>query len=563
MSEINKNQSDDLINDPDIENDSDAGKSTITYKCEKCEKNYKNKYRYKNHSCKKDDNAIINSLFNSISARITDNTLKATLIEKIVETFDKSLKIKLIRKISQNLDISEDIKIVKKESQQIDNNKDNNGIINLHKISDVIISEDIKIVKKASQPIDNKDNNGIINLHKMSDVIISEDTKIVEKTSQQIDNNGIINLCNISDTIEDKDLLDKIISDIFIKKYVTKMKRLMLDLTENADKRNKIDIDDYIAIAQNDLKHNMIIDEINDIIFNTCIYFFGKVYFSRNELSKNVIYVSTLRLQDSFYIYEKNKWKKQGNINLLSKIVTKIYETYTKKCEELGYGMINKISHNFFYNKKVDKKIATKLRIYAYENRHVVKEIFDNTFEMKKEKDEDLFEELFEECIIDEDDKIKFANEMSEYFEMKKSKSHRHDTSKNYSNGKIYLLSETATKKPFYLGSTVRELNIRKDEHLYRAGANDQRLVYKYIRHIGCSDNSFYIELYENYSCANAHELYKREGEITRLLLKNGVKLTNMIISGKNNEEDKYLLENSLRYYEKILQNKNTTNKIL
>ncbi len=123
---------------------------------------------------------------------------------------------------------------------------------------------------------------------------------------------------------------------------------------------------------------------------------------------------------------------------------------------------------------------------------------------------------------------------------------------KDYSNGKIYLLLESVTKKTFYVGSTVRELNIRKDEHLYLAQNDDQRRVYKYIRTLGYN-NTFYIELYENYSCANETELHKREGDIIRLLLTRGEKLTNVIISGKNNESEKLLIANSSKYYEKIL----------
>jgi hypothetical protein len=145
------------------------------------------------------------------------------------------------------------------------------------------------------------------------------------------------------------------------------------------------------------------------------------MYFSVSEPNYQIIYVNSSKPYETFYIHEDNVWRKQGDLKLLCTIAQKLYETFTKKCDEKGYDMINKITHDLYYNKNGFTKIAIKLRTYAYENRHIVKEKFDSTFKTKQEIKTLEAENLFEEGIIDEDDKIKFAKEISTLFKKKNS----------------------------------------------------------------------------------------------------------------------------------------------
>jgi hypothetical protein len=349
------------FNDSDSENDN---KFTITYKCEKCEKTYKNKYRYKNHSCKKDEHAIIKSLINTIQLRISDKSSIINLIQELMRT---------------------------------------KGIYN----SDINVHEDNGHINK-----DQKTNKNTINNNTTNNNTINNNT---------VNNIIHIHLYNMSDAMKDTKILDTIINEQFINKYYIDMKKNGLKLKENMIKRNNIDYDDSLEIKINDRANDTTINEIHDTIIKRCTYLFEHMYFSVSEPNYQIIYVNTSKPYETFYIHEDNVWRKQGDLKLLCSIAQKLYETFTKKCDEKGYDMINKITHDLYYNKNGFTKIAIKLRTYAYENRHIVKDKFDSTFKTKPEIKTLEDENLFEEGTIDEDDKIKFANEISTLFKKKKS----------------------------------------------------------------------------------------------------------------------------------------------
>jgi len=94
---------------------------------------------------------------------------------------------------------------------------------------------------------------------------------------------------------------------------------------------------------------------------------------------------------------------------------------------------------------------------------------------------------------------------------------------KDYSKGKVYAIRSHQTEM-FYIGSTINSLTKRLSSHIadYKIWTRDNKgkwvssyEVLKYDDH--------YIELVENYPCADKNELQKREGELIRKYNKNCV----------------------------------------
>jgi hypothetical protein len=81
----------------------------------------------------------------------------------------------------------------------------------------------------------------------------------------------------------------------------------------------------------------------------------------------------------------------------------------------------------------------------------------------------------------------------------------------NYSEGKIYCLYETTTRKIFYVGSTTKSLEKRQYQHWYKSHAkNGKKLkVNHFIQNLGPPRDSFYIELFENFPCKTKVEVIK------------------------------------------------------
>lgn len=104
----------------------------------------------------------------------------------------------------------------------------------------------------------------------------------------------------------------------------------------------------------------------------------------------------------------------------------------------------------------------------------------------------------------------------------------------DYSQGKQYILREyNANGAIFYNGSTTQKLSSRKNGHKTCA-KNDKKKNYPVYKHINeVLNGEFIIELYENCPCKDKDELLKREGEITRMLLGQGVDLKNFQTAGE------------------------------
>jgi hypothetical protein len=77
----------------------------------------------------------------------------------------------------------------------------------------------------------------------------------------------------------------------------------------------------------------------------------------------------------------------------------------------------------------------------------------------------------------------------------------------NFANGKIYCIRSHQTER-IYVGSTTQPLSVRFGEHKRHPSTSSQILQYP----------DAYIELLENYSCADKNELNRREGELIRTM---------------------------------------------
>ncbi len=75
----------------------------------------------------------------------------------------------------------------------------------------------------------------------------------------------------------------------------------------------------------------------------------------------------------------------------------------------------------------------------------------------------------------------------------------------NFQNGKIYSIRSHQTDK-IYIGSTTQSLAVRFGGHKRQACSSREILLF----------DDAYIELIENYPCADKMELNRREGEIIR-----------------------------------------------
>jgi hypothetical protein len=88
-----------------------------------------------------------------------------------------------------------------------------------------------------------------------------------------------------------------------------------------------------------------------------------------------------------------------------------------------------------------------------------------------------------------------------------------------YNNSKIYLIKCRLDNNLIYVGSTVRTLYDRWNQHKKTAQKTNHkkhRLLYNKINEIGI--NFFYIELYEQLILNNNQELLNKEGEIIKKL---------------------------------------------
>ena len=85
----------------------------------------------------------------------------------------------------------------------------------------------------------------------------------------------------------------------------------------------------------------------------------------------------------------------------------------------------------------------------------------------------------------------------------------------DYSNGKIYTIRCKNNPSIIYVGSTIQSLAKRLGNHKQMSVRKPNILLYKTINN---NWNEWYIELYELFSCNTKEELFKKEGEIIRLI---------------------------------------------
>ena len=86
----------------------------------------------------------------------------------------------------------------------------------------------------------------------------------------------------------------------------------------------------------------------------------------------------------------------------------------------------------------------------------------------------------------------------------------------DYTKGKIYSIRCRTDNTLIYVGSTVCSLSKRWGQHK-GAKISKKYGLYTCIEINGGFEN-WYIELYENYPCENKEQLFKKEGEIIRLI---------------------------------------------
>ena len=117
-----------------------------------------------------------------------------------------------------------------------------------------------------------------------------------------------------------------------------------------------------------------------------------------------------------------------------------------------------------------------------------------------------------------------------------------------YQNGKIYKIWSLETDE-IYVGSTCSPLYKRMSKHrnVLRHGDRSHYKLYKEMARLG--EESFKIELLENYPCQNIDELHKREGHWKRELQAT----LNMVMAGRTRQE--YYLEHieEMKEYKKDL----------
>ena len=103
-----------------------------------------------------------------------------------------------------------------------------------------------------------------------------------------------------------------------------------------------------------------------------------------------------------------------------------------------------------------------------------------------------------------------------------------------YNNGKIYTIRCKDDNELIYVGSTIQPLYKRWNDHKKRHNNENNKeynkLLYITMREKGIK--SFYIELYEDYSCERKEQLNKKEGEIIR-----EIGTLNKVISGRTPKE--------------------------
>jgi hypothetical protein len=115
----------------------------------------------------------------------------------------------------------------------------------------------------------------------------------------------------------------------------------------------------------------------------------------------------------------------------------------------------------------------------------------------------------------------------------------------NFQNGKIYSIRSHQTDK-IYIGSTTQSLAVRFGGHKRMNCTSREILVF----------DDAYIELIENYPCADKNELHRREGEIIRT-----IECVNKRIAGRTLAEYYEDNKEDIKQYNKQYQQDNKEEK--
>jgi hypothetical protein len=116
----------------------------------------------------------------------------------------------------------------------------------------------------------------------------------------------------------------------------------------------------------------------------------------------------------------------------------------------------------------------------------------------------------------------------------------------NYSNGKIYTIRNRNDDTKIYVGSTIQSLAVRFGGHKV-ISKKESCMNILFYKEVNNDWSNWYIELYENYPCNNRNELYKKEGEIIRL-----IGTLNSRIAGRNDKQ--YKKDNVEKIKERVKQ---------
>jgi hypothetical protein len=116
----------------------------------------------------------------------------------------------------------------------------------------------------------------------------------------------------------------------------------------------------------------------------------------------------------------------------------------------------------------------------------------------------------------------------------------------DYSKGKIYTIKCKTDDTKVYVGSTVNTLSKRFAGHKYDSKSQNRKLY----QEVNNDWDNWNIELYEEFPCNCKKELYKREGEVIRL-----IGTLNMQVEGRTQKEwrddnAERIKENHKKHYE-------------
>lgn len=133
---------------------------------------------------------------------------------------------------------------------------------------------------------------------------------------------------------------------------------------------------------------------------------FTDAYFSNSNPSRHIIYVTSDRSSEQFYVRDGSGWNKNGDDATLTILLTNIYDKIIDRIKLLGKQQINNLIEDFYHENynEVAPQLIIKMRQRAFELREVVKPTYEATKHMTidmmiktDESDDDSFPDIPEE----------------------------------------------------------------------------------------------------------------------------------------------------------------------